>query len=192
MLVWAAVADSVAIMLQSKFAKLWHFHSWTYRFGWATFALRDKRTSSGLSMSLCGLVDRTGLLLAVLFVRKGFKTEQRHDCHAWSVQWQARPGWSGCQSPDVCHADSVPCQLCVCTSCPSRVSPDSGAKLRCLFPHPSEALVYHSVPPSLHHWYLMRWRRTSRFIGSVQTDPNLIRLPDWNACPRCHCTSSTA
>lgn len=52
--------------------------------------------------------------------------------------------------------------------------PDSGttkATLFCLRILP-KALVYHSVPPSLHHWYLMRWHHTSRFIGSVQTNPH--------------------
>lgn len=107
MQVWAVIADSVAIMLQSKLAKLWHFHSWTYRFGWATFALRDKQTSSALSVAVWTRWQEQ-LPLGRLVCSQGLQTEQRHDCHAWSVQWQARPGWSGCQSPNVCHTDCVP------------------------------------------------------------------------------------
>lgn len=54
-----------------------------------------------------------------------------------------------------------------------------------------QSFIYPSIHPSIHHWYLMRWHPTSRFIGCMQTNPDLIRPHHWNACPRLHLTGFT-
>lgn len=49
-----------------------------------------------------------------------------------------------------------------------------------------QSFVYLSIHLSIHHCYLMRWHLTSRFIGCVQTNPDLIRPHHWKSLPSLH------
>lgn len=77
--------------------------------------------------------------------------------------------------------------MCLCIFIHLRVVSDSNIDSLHVFKlfvspsiYPSSCLSIHL---SIHHCYLMRWHHTSRFIGCVQTNLNLIRPHHWNACP---------